>query len=150
MSMSKCAIISLLVLLCACAGRGYAEIRPEDQNAFAMNRRLARGINHELSVNEQDYEIIKEGGFNHVRLMIHPFDQCEKQPPYTLKTEYLDQIQRVLDQCTKRGLAVILDHHEYQAMKQDPGGIARPIHGHLGAVSRALQGHARYGVLRDS
>ena len=95
-------------------------IRPEDRRAFEMNRRLARGVNLGLSTNEQDYELIKEAGFNHVRLMIFPFRECLNEPPYTLEPRYLNRIQWALDQCSQRGLAVVLDHHEYQAMKQQP------------------------------
>ena len=71
---------------------------------------------------EKYFRLIKEAGFNHVRINLHPFRDGKLGADHKLRAAWFD----VLDWAVKHALAnrlmVILDLHEFQAMGGDPAG----------------------------
>jgi endoglucanase len=102
---------------------------------FAQNERLGRGINvfgydpgwsapEERRMQEKHFRLIKEAGFAHVRVSLHPFrhmggaeDGCR------IEAEWLAVLDWVVEQALANDLMVILDCHEYSAMARDPEGL---------------------------
>ncbi|MGQ9607390.1 MAG: glycoside hydrolase family 5 protein [Thermogutta sp.] len=68
------------------------------------------------------FRMIREAGFSHVRINLHPFRDNPRQEPGTLmlRPEYLETMDWAVRHALEAELAVILDFHEFQAMAKDP------------------------------
>ncbi|UCF35552.1 MAG: glycoside hydrolase family 5 protein [Acidobacteriota bacterium] len=104
-----------------------------DSPAREQNRRLGRGINiigydpiwfnfEERRFQERHFAKIEEGGFNGVRINLHPFKHMQKEPPYTLNDSWLEVLDWAVAGSTQAGLTAILDMHEFGEMADDPVG----------------------------
>jgi len=102
-------------------------------DALSQNKRLGRGVNvlgydpiwkdrQKARFQEKYFRLIKEAGFNHIRINLHPFRDNKLGADHKLPAAWFD----VLDWAVKHALAnrllVILDLHEFQAMGADPLG----------------------------
>ena len=66
---------------------------------------------------------IKEAGFDHLRLNIHPFrHQLGADEGYRMKDEWYKTLDWIVDNALRNDLKIILDLHEYNAMSEDPEG----------------------------
>lgn len=103
------------------------------EGAFAQNAKLGRGVNiigydpiwrsrDEGRFTEEHFRLIKEGGFNSVRINLHPFRHMNADSGYALAPGWLETLDWAVEQATAQGLAVILDLHEFNAMADDPEG----------------------------
>lgn len=107
-----------------------------------MNKKLGHGINlagiYEGQANygyETDPEIvhgyISEAarlGFEHIRLPVNwerP-DRCSETAPYTIKPEFMAEIKASVDFALSKGLRVILNMHNHDALMQSPDAM-RPM-----------------------
>jgi endoglucanase len=101
-------------------------------DAFSQNKRLGRGVNvlgydpiwrdrQRARFQEKYFRLIKEAGFDNVRINLHPFRDGKLGPDHKPGAAWFD----VLDWAVKHALAnrllVILDFHEFQAMGENPG-----------------------------
>ena len=69
-------------------------------------------------IKDEHFRLIKEAGFDHVRINLHPFrfmDESNKLPE-----KWLAVLDWALDQAEKNGLAAIMDCHEYNKMGEKP------------------------------
>ncbi|MBC7236086.1 MAG: glycoside hydrolase family 5 protein [Chloroflexi bacterium] len=66
------------------------------------------------------FQRIAEAGFDHVRQPIRWSDYAAKELPYTIEPEFFQQVDWVVEQCTSRNLAVILDMHHYLEIMENP------------------------------
>ena len=100
-------------------------------DAFDQNKRLGRGVNvlgydpvwRDRSIarfQDEHFRLIREAGFNHVRINLHPFRDAGTSEDWTLPDGYLRTLDWAVDQALSNGLLVVLDFHEYQAMADDP------------------------------
>lgn len=100
-------------------------------DAFVQNQRLGRGINvigydplwesrDKARMQERHFRLIKEAGFAHVRINLHPFRFMGDAPDYTIHPAWLETLDWAVAQCQDNGLLAILDMHEFTAMAQDP------------------------------
>jgi len=101
---------------------------------FSQNKRLGRGVNilgydpvwgsrDKGRMQEKHFRLIREAGFHHVRINLHPFRFMGDAPDYKIQSNWLETLDWVLEQCRKNGLLAILDMHEYEAMAKDPVGL---------------------------
>ena len=101
---------------------------------FTQNRRLGRGVNiigydpiwksrAEGRMQSKHFRLIREAGFNHVRINLHPFRFMGDGPDYAITPAYLETLDWALEQCRQTGLLAILDMHEFNAMAEDPIGL---------------------------
>jgi len=111
-------------------------VNPLEKNAppdaFKQNERLGRGGNignilyrfetWDKKREQEHLDLIKEIGLTHVRVNTGPFAHAEEIPPYTLSKDFLERLDWTIDQALSRGIAVIIDNHEYHAMADDPMG----------------------------
>jgi endoglucanase len=98
---------------------------------FALNQRLGRGVNiigydplwqsRQLGrLQAKHLRLIREAGFNHVRINLHPFKFMPSEPPYAIEAQWLETLDWVVAQCQENGLLVVLDMHEFIALGEDP------------------------------
>jgi endoglucanase len=122
----------VLIALMACAGL-QALAQPEPLDAFEQNRRLGRGVNilgydpiwrarDRARFQEKHFRRIKEAGFNHVRINLHPFNHMDRTNQWALGPGWWATLDWAIAQATAQGLQVVLDLHEFNRMDQDPQG----------------------------
>lgn len=99
--------------------------------AFAQNRHLGRGINilgydpiwkspKDARFREGDFQRIRDAGFRHVRINLHPFRDAEAGG--VLSDDYWKTLDWAIQQALEKKLAVVLDFHEFLEMAKDPQG----------------------------
>lgn len=107
---------------------------PQSIDAFTQNQRLGRGVNiigydpiwksrAEGRFQDKHFRLIREAGFNHVRINLHPFRFVGDAPDYTISPAWLETLDWAVAQCQKNGLLAILDLHEFIALAEDPFGL---------------------------
>ena len=101
-------------------------------NTPAPSASLRRGINMGnmleapnegewgLTVQEEYFDLIKEAGFDFVRLPVRWSTHAEQESPYTVDPAFLGRVDEVVDWALERDLAVIVDFHHYEEMMWDP------------------------------
>ncbi len=116
--------------------QNMAYLPPKEQyfkspDALIQNKRLGRSVNiigydpfwknmEYARFQTEHFEIIKEGGFNSIRVNIHPFKFMDKADNYSLPPSWFDKLDWVLDHALAQDLMVILDFHEFNAMAENP------------------------------
>ena len=106
----------------------------ENNMAISQNFELGRGVNiigydpiwksfADRRIQLKHFKLIREAGFNHVRINLHPFQHMSAAPDYAIRSEWFSILDRVMDLCYENGLAVILDLHEFIEMAKDPIGL---------------------------
>ena len=114
----------------ACA-IGRAEAAPED--ACAQNKRLGRGVNvlgydpiwrssDQARFQGRHFTVIKQGGFDTVRVNLHPFRHTGEAPDFPLKESWWNTTDWIVTNALASGLNVILDFHEFNAIGENPEG----------------------------
>lgn len=100
--------------------------------AFAVNRRLGRGINlgnifdapeeGAWGLHYQDAfpKLIRDAGFDAVRLPVRWSTHAQPQAPYTIDPVFLRRIDQIVRQCLDLDLAVVLNCHHYEEIHRDP------------------------------
>ena len=100
-------------------------------DAFEQNRKLGRGVNiigydpiwrsrDQARFQAKHFRLLKEAGFNSVRVNLHAFRSMEPAEPYTIRKSWLDALDWATSEALKQGLMVILDMHEFNAMGENP------------------------------
>ena len=101
---------------------------------FTHNQRLGRGVNiigydpiwksrSSGRMQAKHFQLIREAGFDHVRINLHPFHFMAEGPDYAMPTAWLETLDWAVEQCQKNGLLTILDLHEFTALAEDPFGL---------------------------
>jgi endoglucanase len=101
---------------------------------FLQNQRLGRGVNilgydpiwmsrAGGRFQARHFRLIREAGFQHVRVNLFPFQFVGEAPAYLLQPAWLETLDWVVEQAQKNGLLVILDLHEFLALADDPIGL---------------------------
>jgi endoglucanase len=110
-----------------------AHAQPEAVDAFEQNKRLGRGVNiigydpiwrskEQARFQEKHFRLLKEAGFNSVRINLHPFRQMDAANGWALRDSWLEVLDWAMQRAQDQGLMVILDLHEFNAMGRDPEG----------------------------
>jgi len=101
---------------------------------FMLNQRLGRGVNiagydpiwksRSLArIQARHFRLIRDAGFNHVRINLHPFQFMGDAPVYEIHPSWLETLDWMIAQCQENDLLAILDLHEFHAMADDPFGL---------------------------
>ena len=120
------ASILVLTAMFACA-------QPKAPDAFEQNKKLGRGVNimgydpfwrapKQGRFQEKHFRLLKEAGFNSVRINLHPFRQMNSANGGTLPESWFAVLDWAMKGAQEQGLAAILDLHEYNALGSDPDG----------------------------
>jgi endoglucanase len=110
-------------------------VAADDPSAFAMNKLIGRGINiggaldipkqeGEWGITLQDeyFQIIKDAGFNSIRLPVRWNAHAANVPPYTIDPNFFKRIDWAINNCLSRNLLVVLTTHHYDDLYSDPDG----------------------------
>lgn len=93
---------------------------------------LARGINlgnmleapnegeWGLFVQEEYFDLIKDAGFDFVRLPVRWNTHAEADWPYTIDPAFFARVDEVVNWALERDLTIIVDFHHYEEMAWDP------------------------------
>jgi len=123
-------VILLLALLAQGAGAQAQGGSTNERDAFEQNKRLGRGVNvlgydpiwkdrSRGRFQVEHFRLIREAGFSHVRINLHPFRDCGS----TITDSYFQTLDWAVEQALANKLMVILDFHEFGAMARDPNGL---------------------------
>ena len=126
-------------------------------DAIALCRSIGRGINlgngleapsegaWGYKIEDEHLRLIKEAGFNSVRIPIRWSARAAGEPPYEIDPKFFGRVDHVLDEAAKHGLVAILNVHHYDELYRDPGQAPAAAAGDLAANRRSLPrppGHA--------
>ncbi len=100
---------------------------------YQQNARLGRGVNilgwDDLwrdrargQFKDVHFKLIREAGFNHVRVNLHPLRDGKPDAGGQLREEFVKTMDWAVDQALANGLLVILDYHDDLAISPDPEG----------------------------
>jgi endoglucanase len=103
------------------------------EDAFQQNQRLGRGVNllgwdaiwdnpARSRFEARDFRLIREAGFNHVRLNLHPLRDGKPDPSGKLREEFFNTMDWAVDHALSNQLMVVLDFHDDLAISPDPQG----------------------------
>lgn len=117
------------------AGRSEPGTAPGEA-AFAAVERLGRGVNiigydpiwqdfDQGRFREKHFRLIREAGFDSVRINLHALQVMGPAPDYALPRAWLATLDWAVEQALAAGLAVVLDLHNYNDVAQDPAA-AKP------------------------
>ncbi|RMF44217.1 MAG: glycoside hydrolase family 5 protein [Planctomycetota bacterium] len=100
--------------------------------AAEANRRLGRGLNlgnfleaprganWGVQVEDRHLAMIRDVGFQSIRLPVRWSDYAGEEPPYRLEREMLERVDHLLQVAHAAGLNVVLNNHHYQGLDADP------------------------------
>ena len=122
-----CGVVVWVLMMAA----GVCSAAPAGVDAFEQNKRLGRGVNvigydpiwrdrTKARFQAEHFRLLREAGFNHIRVNLHPFRVTGPGPEFKLPDAYLQTLDWVLDQALANKLMVILDFHEFTTMAKDP------------------------------
>jgi endoglucanase len=108
------------------SGMSLASEKPQKGvDAFEQNKHLGRGVNirpRQPRFKEGYFKMIKDAGFNHVRIPISPYRSALDTINYTINPSFFETLDWGVKQALASGLMVIIDQHEYTRMSKDPLG----------------------------
>jgi endoglucanase len=119
----------LAAVLMLTAPIGHAQ--PAATDAFEQNRKLGRGVNiigydpiwrsrDQARFQAKHFRLLKEAGFNSVRINLEPFRQMDAANDYALSASWLEVLDWAVREAQAQGLRVILDLHEFTSLGNDP------------------------------
>ena len=102
-------------------------------DAFQQNTRLGRGVNilgwdalwqnrARGQFKEAHFKMIREAGFQHVRINLHPLRDGKPDANGRLREGFIQTMDWAVDQALTNQLLVILDFHDDLAISPDPAG----------------------------
>ena len=120
-------LLTALLMLAAPIGRA----QPAATDAFEQNRKLGRGVNiigydpiwrsrDQALFQAKHFRLLKEAGFNSVRINLQPFRQMDSANDYALSASWLEVLDWGVREAQAQGLRVILDLHEFTSLGNDP------------------------------
>jgi endoglucanase len=118
------------LLLALSPSRCPAADAPGD-DAFAQNRALGRGMNvlgydpvwqspEKARFKEEDFGLIRAGGFDSLRVNLYPFAHMGDAPDYRLDASWWRTADWIVSGALASHLNVVLDFHEYEKMGTSP------------------------------
>lgn len=73
-----------------------------------------------LFVQEEYFEIVKDAGFDFVRLPVRWSTHAEQEAPYTIDPAFFARVDEVVNWGLQRDLTIIVDFHHYEEMMREP------------------------------
>jgi endoglucanase len=126
-------VVAIVGGFCLTARTAETEKPSATPDAFAQNKRLGRGVNvigydplwrdrGRARFQADHFRLIREAGFSHVRINLHPFRDARADANHRMSDTYVQTLDWAVDQALANKLLVILDFHEFTRMARDPLG----------------------------
>jgi endoglucanase len=137
---------------CSLLAASASTVRGADGPAIFQNNRLGRGINlggaleapregeWGVTLKSEYFQLIKEAGFNSVRIPIRWSAHAGQLPPYMISTQFFNRVDWAIEQTLSRGMIAVIDIHHYVELYKDP---AKQLP-RLVALWRQIASHYRY------
>ena len=105
--------------------QGQTPAAPNWPDAFAVNRRIGRGVNFGnaleapaegewgVVLQEEYFQLVKDAGFDSIRLPVRWNTHALESPPYTIQPLFFERVDWAVGNALSRGLVVILDFHHF-------------------------------------
>jgi endoglucanase len=102
-------------------------------DSFVQNQNLGRGVNiigydpiwksrQDGRMKAEHFRLLREAGFDHVRINLHPFRFMGPGPEHRIDPAWLETLDWAVQNSLENGLMAILDFHEFGALGEDPLG----------------------------
>ncbi|QDU27649.1 Endoglucanase H precursor [Anatilimnocola aggregata] len=123
LSPTSCGLLLLAILSSASA---------QAQDIFAANKALGRGVNlgnaleapkegdWGMKIEAEFFPLIKQAGFQHVRLPVKWTSHAAKEAPYAIDAKFFERVDSILEQAAANKLLVVLNHHHYSELDARP------------------------------
>ncbi|WP_164541660.1 glycoside hydrolase family 5 protein [Fervidobacterium sp. 2310opik-2] len=104
----------------------------DKSSAFEYNKMIGHGINlgnaleapvegsWGVYIEDEYFKIIKERGFDSVRIPIRWSAHISEEYPYEIDKFFLDRVRHVVDVALRNDLVVIINCHHFEELYQDP------------------------------
>ena len=127
-----CIVLIALVITINC-NSAFAQNTNDHGYAFEQNKKMGRGMNiigydpiwnnfSNARMHEKHFKLIKEAGFNNVRIKISPFRFSMKDTSFTIDPSFFKTLDWIVKQSLKCRLMTIIYFHDHGAMEKDPIG----------------------------
>lgn len=120
--------------------------------AHEINEKLGRGINFGncFEFSGASGNIIKEAypglisafGFNSVRIPVRWSDWASHTFPYTIESEFMDSVKRVVDWSLENNLMVVLNIHHFDEIFDDPDAYEEMLIYLWAQITEVFQGYS--------
>jgi endoglucanase len=104
---------------------------------FEINKLIGRGINignaldREMEkddewsfiVKDEHFQLIKDAGFNSVRLTVRWSTRTMDKPPYTIDPNWLKRVDQAVNSALSRNLTIVINYQNYFEFYKDPNGL---------------------------
>lgn len=142
------AAVSTLILLTLTAPSASPQ-SPAD--AFAQLKRLGRGVNilgydpiwknpKKARFEEKHFKLLREAGFQTVRINLHALQLMGKAPAYKLPEAWLKTLDGAVESALGSGLMVILDLHNYNDVAKDPASFKPRLSAYWKQIAEHFKG----------
>ena len=123
-----------MILPVSLLGAAMVGCAKEANAPFEQNVRLGRGVNlgnaleapqegeWGVTLQEEYFQLIKDAGFDAVRVPIRWSAHASPVEPYTIDADFFERVDWVVDQALARDLLVVINVHHYEEIVQDPAG----------------------------
>ena len=120
-------ILGIVILTATCA----IAAKPD---AFEMNKQIGRGVNigntleppnegdWDITLQEEYFQLIKDAGFNSIRLPIRWDTHTMEKAPYTIDPNFFARIDWAIKNAMSRNLVLIINMHNYYDFYKNPNG----------------------------
>jgi endoglucanase len=130
-------IIAVSLVICSCSCLSVADepnAIKSTPDPFKMNKLLGRGINlgnalegpnegeWGVTLQEEYFQLIKDAGFNSIRLPVRWSAHAANVPPYTIDPNFLKRVDWAIQNTLSRKMVMVFTTHYYYELYSDPNG----------------------------
>lgn len=130
-------LLSLLVLIALCSYLFGCNYRPDlliQIHEGGTTLKMRRGVNMGnaleapregewgVYIRDEYFSIIREAGFDTVRIPIRWSAHAEERPPYKIDEEFFRRVDHIIGKALEQNLTVIINVHHYEEIMRDPRG----------------------------
>jgi endoglucanase len=106
-------------------------------DAFAINKLIGRGVNignaldrevelddeWSFIVKDEHFQLIKDAGFDSVRLTVRWSTRAMDKPPYIIDPNFFKRVDQAVNSALSRNLAIVINFQNYFEFYRDPNGL---------------------------
>ena len=125
--MYKNILAATIILAITCFASESAQ-----KDAFEINKLIGRGVNlgnaleapkegdWGVTLEEEYFQLIKDAGFDSIRLPVRWSIHADDKPPYTIDPNFLDRVDWAIKNAHSRDLVLVFNMHNYYELLSDP------------------------------